>query len=86
MKRYNVWLTGRFTQWDEHPNGTWCKWEDVNKETIPTPHVHIVDEDSYDPRDRWAVYLNNLCMGVHSDKQNAENQVEYLKRALCITQ
>lgn len=60
-------------------------WRKMPK-TIPTPLVHVIDEDSFDPRDRWAVYINNHCMGLHGDKQNAINQAKYIKRALGITQ
>ena len=60
-------------------------WRKMPK-TIPTPLVHVIDEDSFDPRDRWAVYINSLCMGIHGDKQNALNQAESIKRALGITQ
>ena len=76
--------------------GNWCRAIDVAKleeshaelqaNTIPIPDVRVEDEGSYDPRHRWAVYLNNLCVGIHDDRENAGNQAEFIKRALNIPQ
>ena len=79
--------------------GNWCRAIDVAKleesyaelqaNTIPIPSVRVEDEGSpfiYGGSDRWSVYLNLRCIGIHSDRENALNQAEYIKLALGITQ
>ena len=54
--------------------------------TIPVPLIHVVEEDGFDPRTRWAVYINSLCTGRYLAYQNALNQAEFIRRELGITQ
>lgn len=77
------WEQGEFGAY-ECSDGDWVMWNDVQENTIPIPDVRVEDEGSYDPRNRWAVYLNNLCVGIHDDRENAGNQAEFIKRALNI--
>lgn len=101
MKRYKRWIDTHYDWSDEtdankafenayivdeeSPDGNWVRWDDVNKETIPIPDVRVVETDAHDPRERFAVYLNDVSFGIYSNRMNAENYVKTIKQVLGIT-
>lgn len=79
------WEQGEFGAY-ECSDGDWVKWDDVQANTIPIPDVRVEDEGSYGGSDRWSVYLNRRCMGIHTERESAVSQAEYIRFALNIPQ
>lgn len=94
MKRYELFIESEnwahaeryYISNEEYPDGTWVKWEDVEREMIAIPEITIVETEGYDPRERYLVELNGNFMGSYSDLERADARVTELKRILNILQ
>ena len=94
MKRYELLIASEnwahaeryYIASEEYPDGTWVKWEDVEREMIPVPEITITDVETVgsDPRERYLVELNGNFMGSCSDLERANARVAELKRILNI--
>lgn len=94
MKRYELFIESEnwaqaeryYIANEEYPDGTWVKWEDVEREMIPVPEITITDVETVgsDPRERYLVELNGNFMGSYSDLERADAHVAELKRILNI--
>lgn len=73
-----------FIREEEYPDGTWVKWEDVEREMMPIPTIEIVETEGYDPREMFIVKLNGNPMGTYPDIEVADARVRELKRILNI--